>query len=105
MIYITDNHKFCFKGREDGFSSPDFKCESCNFIKKPIASDYMAADYWPGSLPTISSVVHGSALKQWQLLMFEAPGTSQGKCIAVYDNIAYSNDLVRNGTILYHTNL
>lgn len=54
----------------------------------------MKSDYWPGALPTISSLVHGSALREWQFLMFQAPGTSQGKYITVLDEIAHLNDRV-----------
>ena len=56
----------------------------------------MKNNYWPGTLPNITSVVHGSALKEWELLMFKAPGTSQGKFISVLDEIAYMNDRVEN---------
>ncbi|KAI9550241.1 hypothetical protein GHT06_001527 [Daphnia sinensis] len=80
------------KGREDGFSSPEFECRICHFIKKPSSADYMKSDYWPGTLPNISSLIHGSALREWQFLMFQAPGTSQGKYITVLDEIAYLND-------------
>lgn len=54
----------------------------------------MKSDYWPGQSPNISSLVHGSALKEWELLMFHTPGTSQGKYITVLDEIAYSFDRV-----------